>query len=171
MMSIPQPTFPMHRLSALLPGLLFVAASCGSASDTSSPGTSLPLLNGTFSATVDGSAWSAEGRVAVARGPNNSLIIAAASLTRSLSFTLFNASAPGTFSLVYAGATTVPSFAILASAGAAWTTNTTGGTGSVVVTTLTSSRVAGTFTFDAPPSPGQGTTTAHVTGGTFDVTY
>jgi hypothetical protein len=65
----------------------------------------------------------------------------------------------------------VPSFAIMAGNGVAWTTNTTGGAGTVVVTTLTASRVAGTFTFDAPPSPGQGTTTAHVTSGTFDVTY
>lgn len=150
---------------------MLVATSCGGSSSTAVGGTSVPLLNGTFSATIDGSAWSAEGRVAVTRGPANSLIIAAASLGRSLSFTLFNASAPGTFSLVYSNATTLPSFAILASAGSAWTTNTTGGTGSVVVTTLTTSRVAGTFSFTAPPSPGQGTTTAHVTGGTFDVTY
>jgi hypothetical protein len=108
----------------------------------------------------------------VARAAGNSLIIAAASLTRSLSLTLVNASAPGTFSLAYTtSATTIPSFAILTTGGSSWTTNTTGGTGSVVLTVLTSSRVAGTFSFDATPSPGQGTTTAHVTGGTFDVTY
>lgn len=170
MMSDHQPTFPMHRLSALLPGLLLVATSCGGGSSTSGPGTSIPLLNGTFAATIDGSAWSAEGRVVVTRGPANSLLIGAASVTRSLSLTLVSASGPGTYSLVYT-TTTLPSFAILTSSGLAWTTNTKGGTGTVVVTTLTTSRVAGTFTFDAPPSPGQGTTTAHVTSGTFDVTY
>lgn len=160
----------MHRLSALLPGLLLVATSCGGSSSTDVPVTSVPLLNGTFAASINGAAWSAEGRVAVVRGAGNSLIMGAASLTRSLSLTLIGASAPGTYSMAYTTAT-LPSFAIMSSAGAAWTTNTTGGTGSVVVTVLTSSRVAGTFSFDAPPSPGQGTTTAHVTGGTFDVTY
>lgn len=169
MMNVHQLTFPMQRLSALLPGLLLAAMSCGGSS-TSGPSTSIPLLNGTYAATINGSAWSAEGRVAVTHGPSNSLIMAGASLAHSLSFTLVNATAPGTYSLVYT-TTTLPSFAILTSAGSAWTTNTTGGTGTVVVTTLTSSRVAGTFTFDAPPSPGQGTTTAHVTSGAFDVTY
>ncbi len=162
-------TFTMPRFSSLFPGLLLVAMSCGG-SGTTGLGTSVPLLNGTFAATINGSAWSAEGRVAVARGAGNSLIMAGASLTNSLSLTLINASAPGTYSLTYT-TTTLPSFAILTNAGSAWTTNITGGTGTVVVTTLTSSRVAGTFTFDAPPSPGQGTTTAHVTGGTFDVSY
>ncbi|MGH7619868.1 MAG: DUF6252 family protein [Gemmatimonadaceae bacterium] len=161
----------MRRLSAILPGMLLVATSCGGSSigGATDPTTSA-LLNGTFGAAINGAAWSAAGRVAVTRSVSNSLIIVGASLTYSLSFTLFNAAGPGTYSLVYT-TTTLPSFAILASAGAAWTTSTTGGTGTVVLTTLTSSRVAGTFTFDAPPSPGQGTTTAHVTGGAFDVTY
>ena len=163
----------MPRLSALLPGLLLVATSCGGGgggNGITGTGNNNPLLNGTFSASINGTSWSAAGRVAVTRGVSNSLIMAGASLTYSLSFALINATGPGTFSLVYT-TTTVPSFAILAGNGAAWTTNTTGGTGSVVVTVLTANRVAGTFTFDAPASPGQGTTTAHVTGGTFDVTY
>jgi hypothetical protein len=161
----------MHRLSALLPGLLLVATSCGGGgSNVTGTGNNAALLNGTFSASINGTSWSAAGRVAVTHSVSNSLIIAGASLTYTISFALINATGPGTYSLVYT-TTTVPSFAILSGNGAAWTTNTTGGTGSVVVTTLTANRVAGTFTFDAPPSPGQGTTSAHVTGGTFDVTY
>ena len=164
----------MPRLSALLPGLLLVVATnCGGSSGSSITGTgnnNNPLLNGTFSASINGTSWSAEGRVAVTHSVSNSLIMAGASLTYSMSFALINATAPGTYSLTYTN-TTVPSFAILSGSGAAWTTNTTGGTGSVVVTTLTANHIAGTFTFDAPASPGQGTTTAHVTGGKFDVTF
>ena len=160
----------MPRFAALLPGLLLVATNCGGGGSSVTGTSNNALLNGTFSASINGSRWSAAGRVAVTRGAGNSLIIAGASLTYSISFALINATGPGTFSLVYT-TTTVPSFAILSGNGAAWTTNTTGGTGTVVVTTLTANRVAGTFTFDAPASPGQGTTTAHVTGGAFDVTY
>jgi uncharacterized protein DUF6252 len=161
----------MRRLSTLLPGLLLVAASCGGGDNGGTgPNAANALLNGTFSASINGSAWSAAGRVAVTRGPSNSLIIGAASLSYSMSFALVNAAGPATYSLAYT-TTTLPSFVILSGSGAAWTTNTSGGTGSVIITALTASRVAGTFTFDAPPSPGQGTTTAHVTGGSFDVTY
>jgi hypothetical protein len=162
----------MRRLSSLLSGLLLVAASCGSdSSGTSAPNSSAnSLLNGTFSASINGTGWSAAGRVAVAHGVGNSLIIAAASTSYTITFTLFNAAAPGTYSLLYTN-TTVPSFAILAgSNGSAWTTNTTGGGGTVVITALTSSRVAGSFSFDAPATV-QTTATAHVTGGSFDVTY
>jgi hypothetical protein len=161
----------MTRFSAVLPGILLIATSCGGGGGSSITGTgNNQLLNGTFHASINGTAWSAAGRVAVTRGVSNSLIMAGASLTYSLSFALINATAPGTFSLNYT-TTTFPSFAILSGQGAAWTTNTTGGTGTVVVTVLTANRVAGTFTFDAPASPGQGTTTVHVTGGAFDVTF
>jgi hypothetical protein len=160
----------MRRLSVLLPGLLLVATNCGGGGSIVTGTNSAPLLNGTFQASINGSTWSAAGRVAVTHSVSNSLIVAGASLTYSLSFSLINATGPGTFSLT-PSQTTLASFAILSGNGAAWTTNTSGGTGSVVVTVLTANRVAGTFTFDAPASPGQGTTTAHVTSGTFDVTF
>jgi len=52
-----------------------------------------------------------------------------------------------------------------------WETGNTGGTGTVVVTTLTANHVTGTFSCDAPPN---GTSTAaalHVTSGTFDLSF
>ena len=46
-----------------------------------------------------------------------------------------------------------------------------GGTGSITLTTLTSNRAAGTFTFTAKPLAGGATGDKVVTQGAFDVTF
>jgi hypothetical protein len=83
---------------------------------------------------------------------------------------VLNAAGPGTYSLdasIHNG-----SNAAVSSVGQpGWNTGNTGGTGKVVVTTLTANHVVGTFSFDAPASSGGSPTTLHVTNGSFDLTY
>ena len=165
----PAPRVAMRRLSALVSSLLLVAMSC-LGSDSTGPSTQNGLSNGTFSASINGSSWSAVGRVAVVRTVVNSLGMAGVSPAYGITLSLQNATAPGSF--VVNSDLTIGSVAIVGNtAGAVWATNVAGGTGTVTITTLTSTRVAGTFSFDAVALPGAGSGTLHVTGGTFDVTY
>lgn len=158
----------MHRL-VLLPALLLAVVGCNSTSSTSSPGNqSTGLINGTFVATINGTAWTATGRVVVQPSTGSSLIIAATSSTYTVSLTIVGPAAGNSFSLApQPGMFT--SFAILSNTSNTWTTNLSGATGTVHLTTFTGSRVAGTFAFT--PLGAQGTPAANVTAGSFDVTY
>ena len=56
--------------------------------------------------------------------------------------------------------------------GAAWQTDSQGGSGSVTLTTLTTTRAVGTFTYVAPAKPGTPATgTRTVSNGSFDIEY
>lgn len=159
----------MRSRFALPLALLIVIAGCGGSNSTSSAGSqSTGLINGTFVATINGVAWTAVGRVVVEPFEANTLIISATSPTYSLSLTIVNPVAGGQFSLA-PKAGTLTSSAILSSGTNTWTTNLAGATGTVTLTTLTSSRVAGTFSFT--PLSAIGTPSATVTAGSFDVTY
>jgi len=162
----------MGRASLPLLVVLSFAAGCGG-SDTTITGsndTGNFVTNGTFSATVGGAAWSALGRVVVTR-PAGSLAIAAASTTYVIEITLVGATKTGTYSL--ANSVSNASQVIVGNAnGMAWVTGAAGATGSVTITTFTSTHVVGTFTFDAVPGPASSATgTLHVTNGAFDLTY
>ena len=150
---------------------LALATACGGSSDsTTEPTQTNVVANGTFRASVNGSAWSPAGRVAVNKSTNNIVAIAAVSSTYTISLALTPLTAPGTFSLNFGN--TTGSLAIVSSAGGqGWSTVAQGSTGSVVITTYTASRIAGTFSFDAVGISGGATGTLHVTNGTFDVTY
>ncbi|HWJ12401.1 MAG TPA: hypothetical protein VNS10_01590 [Gemmatimonadaceae bacterium] len=146
------------------------SSSCGSSgTSTFDPNLSGLLTNGTFKATINGAAWSPIGTVIVSR-VGGGLTMAATSTTYAMSVVVLNVSGPGTFTLnasVHNG-----SHIAVSSAGqSGWETGNTGGTGTVVITTLTANHVTGTFSCDAPPN---GTSTAaalHVTSGTFDLSF
>jgi hypothetical protein len=154
-------------LTAVAAGL--VSSACGSSGTSAlDPNLSGLLTNGTFKATINGTAWSPIGTVIVSRLAGG-LTMSAASTTYAMSIVVLNVSAPGTFTLnasVHNGSHA----AVSATGQGAWDTGNTGGTGSVVVTTLTSNHVVGTFTFDAP-SNSTSSSTLHVTSGTFDLTF
>src|SRR4029078_409869 len=146
------------------------SSSCGSSgTSTFDPNLNGSLTNGTFKATIHGAAWSPIGTVIVSR-VGGGLPMAATSTTYAMSVVVLNVSGPGTFTLnasVHNG-----SHIAVSSAGqSGWGTGNTGGTGTVVITTLTANHVTGTFSCDAPPN---GTSTAaalHVTSGTFDLSF
>ena len=155
-------------LGALAIGL--AASACGSSgTSTLDPNLGGFLTNGTFKATINGAAWSPIGTVLVSRLAGG-LTLSATSTTYVMSIVVLNVSGPGSFTLdasVHNG-----SHAAVSAVGqGAWETGNTGGTGTVVVTTLTSNHVVGTFSFNAPANSTSTASTLHVTSGTFDLTF
>ncbi len=151
--------------------LPLVFGACASSSTTAS-GTPINLVtNGSFSATINGTAWSALGRVVVSRGAGNYLAFSAVSTTYGMTIALQTVTGPGTVSLT-SSISNGSQVTVANVTGMGWSTSPQGGTGSITITTLTASRVVGTFAFNAVPVPGGGaTSTLQVTNGVFDVTY
>jgi hypothetical protein len=153
---------------------LVIAAGCGGSSTTEATGNlninnGTLLTNGTFSATINGTAWSAIGKVIVTRPTSTSIVLSTTSTTYGMILTLLNVTAPRIVALT----TNVSdgSVATVAnSGGMGWVTGKKVGTGTVTITTLTANHVAGTFTFDADGVTNT-TATLQVRNGTFDVTF
>ena len=161
------------RLHRLLPLALTLAVNaCGgsdnSATDPTANGAA-GVTNGTFSATINGTNWSAIGKVAVTRG-GSIISVAAGSLTYVVGFGVGAATVAGVYPLSYQNPS--GSIAIVTNtAGAGWSTAVSGGTGTLTITALTATHLAGTFVFDAPSTTGSANGTLHVTNGKFDVTF
>jgi len=145
----------------VLMGSLLAAAACGGDS-TTGPGTT-----GAMSATIDGAHWTSSlgasathsnGAFAVG-GSNNDFTMAIG----------FADTGVGTYDIGQLS----PTNAILnQQGGAAWVANVTGGSGSVTVTSVSATRITGTFNFTAIPLPNSGATgNRTITNGTFDITF
>lgn len=145
--------------------LLGAVVACGG----DGPGANNGNGTGNFTATIDGAPWS---------GANSAAIAAAGGIFvmtgvqigsgTALTMTLYNVGAPGTFPLGVGGA--VPGGIASVVVGAtSWSTPLSGDAGSVIVTAVSPTRIAGTFSFTAPPVPGQSGTTRTVTQGRFDL--
>jgi len=163
----------MQRVARVALSLLIVGLSaCGGSSVSTQPvQTTNLVINGTFTASVNGAAWGALGRVVVTRPTANSVSLFAVSTTYGFSFALLNVTGPTTVSLVSAPSNGSQVIASGPGQGG-WATGQTGGTGSVVITALTANHITGTFSFDATPIPSTPTTgTLHVTSGVFDLSY
>ncbi len=142
------------------------------ACNSSSTGATLPnslILNGTFTAVINGTTWSPIGRVAVQRVAGNGIGMLGSSTTYAMSLAINGVAAAGTYSV---GASGLQGSQILVStgSGSGWVSNNPGGTGSITFSTVTSNHVVGAFAFDAPPTAGT-TGTLHVTNGVFDLTF
>lgn len=154
----------MRRVSMLFAaGIISLAACGGSDSPTGTTGGTSAV----FSATVGGVAWSAAAPLYLVNGGGVNITGPDAAGTTTVTLTVI-ASAPGTYSLTFAqGSTNVATVA--KKGGQAYSTVATGGTGSVIISTLTAHRATGTFSFDAI---GSGPTDIlHVTNGKFDLTF
>jgi hypothetical protein len=121
--------------------------------------------NGSMSAKVDGSNWSAS-NVAATRTNGFVGVGAGASDLSTISFAFPDHT--GTFQVGGQDGTN----ASFISGGKSWTAAFgTGGSGTITVTTLSATRVAGTFSFVAPAISGGATGNKTVTNGTFDVAF
>ena len=131
--------------------LLLAVAACGK--DATSPQNSVSnpvvLAKGSMGARIDGAAWNAT--LAVSAVNSNGIIaIAGNDGTHTLGFGLA-ANGTGTFTI---GPLSATNGLLIQSGGAAWTANLARGSGTVTITSLTSTAVAGTFSFTLLPSPG-----------------
>ena len=164
----------MFRLMTLAGALLMSAACGGSSTSVTSPtsagGTTVTPLRGTMTAVIDGSPWTAAA-ITTASYTNGILSIGGADRVnpiRSIGLAL-TVAAPGTFVMgtLPSAANAVLSIGI----GPTWTANVAGGTGTIVITAISSTAASGTFFFTAVPAAGGATGTHTATSGTFNITF
>jgi len=131
----------------------------------------------TFSVTLGGSAWNAafvQGSVTTSSQPGvgQTLVVASTNSTRGVSITLTGVTGPGTYALGNSGAVTrqMTVTNVTNPLSNMWSSIGAGASGSVIITSMTASRVKGTFSATLVPTPGS-TTTGNmvVTNGAFDV--
>ena len=157
--------------SALGAILLGAVAACGGGGGGGGP----PPGSGALTATIDGQAFASDASAATATvaasapgayALSGSKVISSTNFTR-ISLTLYNLTVPGTYPLGVTGVM----FGGLASVSEAvptWLTPLSGASGTVTVSTLTASRIGGTFAFTAA-APLDPTSTRTVTNGSFDL--
>jgi hypothetical protein len=153
-------------------GLLLAALGCGNDGDPTDPGDnsndpgSLPV--GTFTARIDGQQWTAISPVAVAYS-GGILALGGANTQLAIGFAVI-ANAPGTYAIGPTSGTNA--LLTVNSGGQTWVAGSTGGSGSITLTALTSTGATGTFTFNLIPNGTSGSTgTRAITDGAFNVTF
>jgi hypothetical protein len=155
----------MTLRSRLLVLLMTLAAGCGS-DDSGPAGPGNNLSNGSFTAEIDGADFDATAAAVIASGSLISIGAGDAS-GRTIGFAWFDAG-EGT----YAIASTSSTIGTHTLSGNTWSASSAQGSGSIVVTTVTANRVAGSFSFGLEADTASGATgTRTVTDGNFDLTY
>lgn len=158
--------------SVLLASAVLLAA-CGGDGGTGPSGGGTKSMQ----ASIAGVQWTANAQATTAAYANNVLAIAGSDIkagtTTQININIPGVTTTGTFEL---GPNFTGRLALLTvttgTSAAVWTTALSPATGSISVTTLTASRVAGTFTFTGQASPGTPATGQRaVTSGTFDISY
>lgn len=151
--------------------LIFVAASavlaCGGGGDDDGGGGPGGQTN--WSAQIDGDEWTGLGNAARSAGGIYTITGADAS-GGAISISLYNIPGPGTYALGM-NATGFGGMAIVSetSPTRGWATPLNGRAGSITITTLTDTRIAGTFHYTADAQNGGATGTREVTDGEFDM--
>jgi len=167
---------------------IIVPLGCGgsdSSGSVTNPGFSCNSTSGTFSATVNGQAWSACGQVAVRRdssflgGKDTLRSVSWAGtgfITADLAYAIVMTASklgpltPGTYAVGLVNPT--GSNAVIGGSNSAgWGASSTGGSGSITFTSITNNHVTGTFTFDVAPVTGSATGTLQIRNGKFDLSY
>jgi len=153
-----------------------VAAGIAACGGSTGP-TSVASGGGSFSASIDGSAWTADAATAEARHAQpGKYVLSGTKVTGTsslgLEIDLYNISGPGTYPLgvgdkVFGGV----GWVVAAQPPTYWLTPNNGASGTVTVTALTSTRIAGSFSYTAPAYTiiGNATGTRSVTSGSFDL--
>jgi hypothetical protein len=132
-----------------------------------------------LTAKVDGQAWTAAAGTIIAREdvapaePGTFTIRGQMTVGLSdaivIQLVLFNIGGPGTYPLGV-NSTTFGGLASVGRLATSWVTPGTGAAGTVTITTLTATRIAGTFSFTARKAYGSGAASTAVTDGQFDLT-
>jgi hypothetical protein len=144
--------------------LLLVLAGCGKDRDPTGPNQPGGAVNGTMTATIDGTPWSA---TIITPGITGGIsAIGGSDGTRTMAFAWVEGGT-GTYQV----GSSVGFNANLTIAGGTWVANATGGTGTLVVTSRTANRIVGTFNFTMNASAGGATGTRNVTQGAFNITF
>ena len=161
----------MRALKTLVVIATLTAFGCGGDDDP----TGLPsggATNGTLTAQINGTSWSATGTITVNRQANSIGLAGsgfAGSNAYSLVMSINNATGPGTHNLSLAAGGDGSSL-IVGSTTTGYGTAFTGGSGTITITSLTANRVTGTFSGVLPPSSGSAAGLT-ITNGSFDVTF
>jgi len=144
--------------------LLALAPACGGSEPTGPDGDGLP--NGSFSARVDGSNYTATVAI-VAQVTGGIVSIGTTNAAgQSIGFAWVDAG-PNTYTV----GSTSPTNGSYSFTGSGWAANVAGGSGSIIVTTKTANRVAGTFSFVMVPTSGAASGNKTITQGSFDLTF
>jgi hypothetical protein len=149
-------------IAILLPAVI---SACGGKDNPAGANTS-----GTFAATIDGTSWVANAVSAVANaGGIFTLTGVQSGSATGMSMTLYAIGAPGTYPFGV-GPTVAGGVASVTQGSAIWSTGLSGAAGTVTITAVSPTRIAGTFVYNAPPLIGQTVTnTRAVTAGRFDI--
>jgi hypothetical protein len=167
----------MRMLRRLALVATLAALGCGGGDDDDNGNPTGPgaggATNGTFTVVVNGTTWSATGTVTVSRQSNNFIGLAGSGFAGNTAYSFVvgigNATGPGTHNLnVFAGGD--GSSVIVGSTTTGYGTAFQGGGGTLTITTLTTNRIAGTFSGTAVPSSGGGANLV-LTSGQFDITF
>jgi hypothetical protein len=146
------------RLLAL-PLLLAGVIGCKGSDNT------LPGATGSVSASINGTSWTSS-MIVQGSYTGNALFFGGMDGNQTQIFvTVPSITVGGTYD-IGAGR---PGAGVVTIAGQSWSSNVVGGSGTVIVNTLTSTHAAGTFTFTGIAAVG--TSAKTVTNGTFDVTF
>lgn len=166
--------FGRSGASAVVAALLALSlAGCGKDSNPAGPGGG----DGPMSAVINGEAWVAGDALALAQPVpntpgafivNGTEAFVAGGPLRTISLSLYNVAGPGTYpfgvNLMVPGGN-----AILANTTSGWGTPLSGAAGTITITALDASRIAGTFAFTADATTGSATGQVVVTDGEFDL--
>jgi hypothetical protein len=166
----------MRALKTLAVMATLAAFGCGGGDDDDGNPTGPPgggATNGSLTAQIGGTSWSATGTITVSRSNPNFIGLAGTGFAGNAAYSLVvgiaNATGPGTHNLnVFAGGD--GSSLIVGSTTTGYGTAFTGGSGTLTITSLTSNRIVGTFSGTLPPSSGSAAPLV-ITNGTFNVTF
>ena len=166
-----RPTPRPPRFALALTALAALASGCGGDSGTN-PGPGSAAMT----ASIDGAAWAADENLASAQAvpgvPGAYIVqgshILAGSDALSVLMLLYNIAGPGTYPLG-TGLTVIGGSAQVTTAAEGWITPLSGAAGTVEITALTPTRIAGTFSYTADAAVGGATGSRTVTGGQFDL--
>jgi hypothetical protein len=154
-------------ITVLSAALLIAACGGGSKSGPTSPTTTTTGTGRSMSASIDGTQWST---TIVGANPGAGFIIIAGSNVGGQTTVGLTIATGGTGTQTIGPGTLAAGSVLIGSQ--MWQANSFGGGGTITLTTVTSNRVAGTFTFTAKALVNSVTpATRVVTSGQFDVTY
>ena len=168
----------MRVLKSVALMAMIAVLGCGGSGDDDDDGnpTGPPAggaTNGSVTAQINGTSWSATGTITVSRQPPSFIGLGATGFAGNAAYSLVigigNATGPGSHNLnLQAGGD--GSSLIVGSTTLGYGSAFNGGSGTITITSLTSNRIIGTFSGTLPPSSGSAAALV-ITNGAFNVTF